>query len=122
MEYACGGIVGYACNLDVLSLVLREGYVQRRLGGAMYARLLLALLDGHARVHDRRLPAFLIRLLAESAWNCIRAARVRNGARIGFDSNLDEAEQRMSMLGPAALASLRMELADVAGCGSPTRL
>ena len=122
--YAGGRGISYACNLEVLALCLREGYVEKRVGNACYARTLYALLEGSCMLmptfdaDEAALePPFLRRLLAESAWSCVVQAKVRDGARLGHDVKLDEVERKLSLLGPAALDALRKDLATAIGVG-----
>jgi hypothetical protein len=117
------GAYEYVCNMDVLCLMLQTGYVRRRVGSAAsYARLLLAMLQGHAdgaaaagasadppgAIASE--PPFMLRVLADAAWRCVRTAKVRAGARDGSDSWLAEAEAQMGLLGPSTIRDLLAEL------------
>ena len=107
-----GGPLSYLCNVELLGNMLREGYIERRLGStAQYARLLTALIEGCI---GRQSPPFLLRVLAEGAWACARTARVRAGARLGHDAGLEAAERKLAVLGPAAVDMLRADLTAVA--------
>ena len=132
----------YACNLDVLCLMLREGYVEKRVGAEVYPRLLLAFLDGQlgeddeSRRRRRRTkgrldekdddeqPDFLLRVLAEAATKVISRAHVRAGARQGHDVRLTAAQKRLQpLLGPAAMEALRADLvAHIDWCGGAEML
>ena len=71
---------------------------------------LAALLEGCSlpEAGRPRPPPFLLRALAECAWACVSAARVRAGSR---SVGLEAAERRLAVLGPAALEGLRADLA-----------
>ena len=107
-------IVAYACNLEVFSLMLREGYVERRVGLKCYAHMLNALLDA-ASATNGDAPPFMLRMLADAAVACVRTARVQAGARLGFDTGLAAAERRADLLGPDSLEELRNNLASAFG-------
>ena len=106
VAYAGGSGVGYVCNLELLSLMLREGYVERRVGGGCYARTLCAFLDS-ATMASVEAPPYMLRVLAEGAWGCVRTAQARDGARLGDDAR---AERRLALLGPGSLKELRADL------------
>ena len=113
VPYVSGGDVTFACNLDVLSLMLREGYARDRCGNVCCARLLLAILDGYvADVRSRAAtPPFMLRVVAESAWELVRAARKQAAAPPpARDVVMKERARAMDLLDPHCLAELRHDV------------